>query len=204
MIDKEVIGKQPKYIRNIAIIKKIIDTIITIIFIPIAIISIILLVQTFQGGNEGPNVFGYKFFIITSGSMEPTIKVSDFIIIKEIKPEDVKIEDVITYKENSIFVTHRVIDIYKENGRFHYVTKGDNNNVQDDRNVIGSDIEGKFITRVPMLGNIISFIQRPIGLVILIAIPIIFTLINQKIENYIDEKRSIRETKRLKYIEKQK
>ena len=67
------------------------------------------------------NYFGYTFFQVITGSMEPTIKVKDIVVEKITK--DVSIDNIITYKYHDDYVTHRVI---KRGGNF-VVTKGDNN-----------------------------------------------------------------------------
>ena len=72
-------------------IKKILNFIVNIILLIVTVISIVLLFQILTNKNEVPNFFNHKFFIITSGSMEPTIKINDFIIIKEKKIKDIQI-----------------------------------------------------------------------------------------------------------------
>ena len=59
------------------------------------------------------NYFGYTFFQVITGSMEPTIKVKDLVIEKITK--DVKIDDIVTYKFHNDYVTHRVI---KQGGNY--------------------------------------------------------------------------------------
>jgi signal peptidase len=63
--------------------------------------------------------------------MEPLIKVGDVVISQEVKPEDVKEGDVISFYDpsssGSVILTHRVIDIYEENGVRYAITAGDNN-----------------------------------------------------------------------------
>ena len=53
------------------------------------------------------NVFGYTYFVVSTGSMSGTIEVNDIIFVKI--DDDVKINDVITYKnENGDIITHRL------------------------------------------------------------------------------------------------
>ena len=77
----------------------------------------------------------------------------DIMILKGIKPKDIKIGDVLVY-ENSIHsnpIIHRVVEI-KEGNRF--ITKGDNNPGPDGSDITENQIKktGKAVIRVPLLG----------------------------------------------------
>ena len=82
--------------------------------------------------------FSYTFFQVGSNSMEPTITTDDLIIIKLTKKVDV--DDIITYKEGNILVTHRVIS-RTSNG---FITKGDANN-SNDKNITEEQVVGKVV-----------------------------------------------------------
>lgn len=199
MIDKRIIGKKPKSLEIFLIAKKIFNIIVTIIFIPILVISVFMLAQTLINKDTVPNIGGYEFFIITSGSMEPQINVNDFIVIKKYDTKELQKDDIITFKQEKAYVTHRIIDITKQSNQYYFTTKGDNNNIKDDKQVSESEVEGKYILTIPFLGEIISFIQKPAGLVVLILIPILLTLINHKINDSINEKEIERKNKRIAY-----
>lgn len=70
-------------------------------------------------------LFGYSFFNVSTGSMEPYLKQNDIIVIKEGK--EYKENDVVTYRMEDSYVTHRIISIDGDN----IITKGDNNNTFD-------------------------------------------------------------------------
>ena len=53
--------------------------------------------------------FGYTYFEVQTGSMNPTIKVNDIIIVKI--DGKYKEGDIITYKINDSFITHRIVEI---------------------------------------------------------------------------------------------
>lgn len=73
------------------------------------------------------NVFGYTYFVVSTGSMSGTIEVNDIIFVKI--DDDVKINDVITYKnENGDIITHRLVQIVGDK----LIAQGDVNNIQDD------------------------------------------------------------------------
>lgn len=71
------------------------------------------------------SLFGYTYFEVVSGSMEPSIGVNDIVIVK-LDDEFVK-GDIVTYNVDGDFVTHRIVDL----GADSVITKGDNNNTRD-------------------------------------------------------------------------
>ena len=65
-------------------------------------------------------LFGYKYMLVKTESMEPTIHVSELVILAPTKFEDLKIMDIITFKssgEGTMNFTHRVRGV-AENGEF--------------------------------------------------------------------------------------
>lgn len=199
MVDKRIIGKKPKIFSFSEFIKKFIDILFCVIFIPIILVNLYMFIQTLINPNIVPSVFGYEFFIITSGSMEPTINTGDFIIIKKVDTSQLKINDIITFKEDNAIVTHRIIEVKNENGEYIFITQGDANNVKDNNTVSTNQIIGKYNVTIPLLGKIVLFVQKPEGLAILIAIPILLTLINRKINVSKNQKETQRKNKRISY-----
>lgn len=104
----------------------------------------------------------YPMASITSGSMWPVLKKGDLIFIKGVEGKDnIKVGDIIVYRNPKGFTIHRVIEMKEET----LVTKGDANNVSD--NPISYDeIIGKTFNinnkpfRVPLLGNVSILINK--------------------------------------------
>lgn len=153
-------------------VKKIVSILILIILLPILFVNGVILVNSFIHPDEIPSFFGWKPFIVLSGSMETEIYSGDLAIVKEVDPEIIKENDVIAFKDGDIVTTHRVIDIIKENGITKYKTKGDNNNVEDNGYVLAEQVEGLFQFKVSKLGNLAMFTQTPIGMIVCLSIPI--------------------------------
>lgn len=90
----------------------------------IGIFVIILLVSIYSGfqvkvlKNDYANFFGYSMFEVQTGSMSDYIEAGDWIILKLTKNVDTN--DVITYKQDGNYITHRIIEAY--NGT--YITNG--------------------------------------------------------------------------------
>ena len=182
-------------------IKKVITTLGLILFIIIMTLGITIVYKSYSEPNKIPSVFGWKPFIVLSGSMEDTIMPGDLILTKEIDVSELKEGDVISYRTNKYTViTHRIINIVDEKGERKYYTKGDNNDSADSEPVCNDQIEGIYRYRIPKLGNIALNIQKPIGIVICIALPLIILLIAQ----FADSKRQEREAKeKMEILEQQ-
>ena len=98
------------------------------------------------GKSIFPNYFGYTFFEVASGSMEPTLKIDDVIIVK-ITQEDLKKDDIIAYNAENTVITHRILFV---DGNIISV-KGDNNNTVD-KPITKSQVIGKVVKILPELG----------------------------------------------------
>lgn len=120
------------------------------------------MVARFVFGIDFPEIFGFTWVIVMSGSMQPTLDVDDMLIIHE--QGSYELNDIITYREGKNLVTHRVVSTLHSNGGT-YVTKGDFNNVPDEP-ITNSDIEGKVVVRIPRFGGLILYISSPLGLLI--------------------------------------
>jgi signal peptidase len=113
----------------------VIGLILCIILVPIIIVNCALIVTSFTNPDKPPALFGYTPMIVLTDSMDPLIKEGDIVISQEVKPGDIKKGDVISFYDPSssgnAILTHRVIDIYTENGVRYAVTAGDNNADRD-------------------------------------------------------------------------
>lgn len=175
------------------ILKRILTIIILIILIPILFVSGVILINSYVHPDEVPSFFGWKPFIVLSGSMETQISVGDLVIVKEVDTSILKKGDIIAFKENDIVITHRIDDIITEDGMVKYITKGDNNNIRDEGTVLPEQVEGIFICNISRLGNLAIFIQTPMGMIVSLSIPVILLIIigimdSKKTNKIINEK----------------
>lgn len=152
-----------------------------LVLIPILITNISIMFQANNEKDKVPNIFGYKPFIVLSGSMETEIRVGDMIITKMTDPKTLKKDDVIAFRDHENTVTtHRIIDVIEKDGKKYFVTKGDNNDSQDENLVELKDVEGIYITRIPGVGNIFNELAKPTTIIILfLGVTVIFVLLFQ-------------------------
>ena len=156
---------------------RIIKKIVFALFLLISLTYLFIVVSPRIFKNFYP--FGIRTAIVLTGSMEPTLAINDFIIVK--KPNNIKINDIVSYKsdESKKEILHRVISI---NGD-EIITKGDANN-KVDKPIDVSQVSGVYIGKVKYLGKIITFFTKPIGFSLAITIFMIIMLfpIDKKIK----------------------
>ena len=148
-------------------LKKVCNTISTIILIFLVVIGGLLLV---------PQLVGYKTFVIVSGSMEPNIPVGSLVYAKEVPFDEIQVDDIVSYQiSSSTTVTHRVAEINQDVQEV--VTKGDANDVVDANPVSYSHIIGKVAFSIPILGSISLYMRSIIGVISIICLLIILFLL---------------------------
>ena len=149
------------------------------------------------------NVFRFQGMPVLTPSMEPKIKVNDYIIITKTNPNKLKENDIISFYTylptvsggySRQIVTHYIYDILEDEDGRYFLTyselKDVNNNIVVDEwvNAEGEvlirdeDIIGKYQFKIPMIGAAIIFVQQalrnPIMIVLItINIVVIVTLI---------------------------
>lgn len=180
--------------KRMQVLKKILS-----IFIIIFIYNIILIFISLENVSTGIGIFGYRAYIISSNSMEPTISLGDVVITKSYKKEKIYTGDVITFKQDGEVITHRILKIEDTNEGTVYTTKGDNNNIEDTEQITYSQIQGKSILTIPYLGKIILMLNNKIIVLIIILVFLILCFANIQKQEKIDirrEKKKIEEEKR--------
>jgi len=175
--------------------KKTIEKIINIILnILIYIFGIILLISIYNNlqvkvfGKDYSDFFGYSIFEVQTGSMKDYINPGDWIIVKS--SSNIKLNDVITYKQGEDFITHRVIGAYNDT----FVTKGDSNNTKDDP-IDKKQIVGKVVKIIPHFGILKKTIFNPM---VLVAIIMTIMIINLSFKNKNKEAKKVEESKATK------
>ena len=120
---------------------------------------------------SGIRLLGYQVYGVLTGSMVPTYPVGSLIYVKETSPNDLELRDVITFSSGKTIVTHRIIEIVRDENnpsQLKFRTKGDANNDPDASLVGPADIIGKVEFGIPHLGTIANYIQNPPGLYVTI------------------------------------
>lgn len=165
------------------IIRSLLYALITVVACGLTLFLIIVgdTVYNFSKGNNMVPLFGG--YVIISPSMVPTIKVKDAVIVKRTSQDNLNIGDIITFKSTDprytgLIITHRIVGTQSiSSGDLVYRTKGDNNRIEDSAVVQNDNIFGKVILKIPKLGYIRDFLNKPFGFILFIFLPILLIVI---------------------------
>ncbi len=142
----------------------IIKIILIIILLVVFLFSFYTIIMSYINKGDTPSVFGYQTAVVISGSMSPAIEVDDLVIIEATDSYDVG--DIIAYKTENSRVTHRVIEV-KPDG---YITQGDANNAPDQNLIPNKNVIGEVVYIIPKVGKAISFLQSPLGMMMVVLL----------------------------------
>lgn len=173
--------------------KKIIKRIIK--YIILAILMILFIINIILSFEENTHIFGIHIFNIISESMEPTLEKNDIVIVQKCKESQLHKGDIITFLQDEKIISHRILNIVKENGITKYETKGDNNKIADSNKVEFEQIYGKVVFKIKNIGQIVNYIQNIRGFInIIILAIIIYIFVSLR-----DKQKNNRKIKRKKY-----
>ena len=127
----------------------------------------VLMINVFSALNL--SFFGFRVYRVGSGSMEPYLHLNDFVLIK--KKDNYELDDIVTYKSNQIYVTHRIVKISDS----QIITKGDANNI-DDAPITKELVIGKLIYKFKTLGFFNYLFSRKMTWILLFVLGISITI----------------------------
>ena len=161
--------------------KTVLGWVLTILLILVVGFGILVLVQVKK--ENKPLFFGYGTYYVVSGSMDPTIKVGEIIIVRKVKGEDdLQKGDIITFHgkggnlEGKI-VTHRIISDGVVDGKI--TTCGDANHGIADTPITYDDVIAKYVKTSTVLSSVYAAFKSKYGFLFLVFIPLLILLIIQ-------------------------
>jgi signal peptidase len=119
----------------------------------------------------------YSVYNVLTDSMLPTFGSGSILIVKDVRQNEIKNGDIITFypvEDNSTVLTHRIIGLAEEDGEIKYQTQGDNNNVPERHPVDYGKIIGKVVFYADGWGNYLLMIRTPIGITVIIGATVLF------------------------------
>ncbi|HHD2753339.1 TPA: signal peptidase I [Clostridium perfringens] len=147
-----------------------------ILFYGVLCILIVFLLFGFiaKKSGQGFKLGSYRAYDILTGSMSPTIKPGSLVVVKEVSPNEIKENDIITFKSDitNNITTHRAIEV-NNNGNITFVTKGDANNSKDPAILTENNIIGKVMFQIPYVGGIIRYIQENLILCVIMIVVLV-------------------------------
>lgn len=146
-------------------------------WIIILLLLFLVILSGFQRFSNQHNLFGYRVYIVASGSMIPTYNIGDTLLIKEMDASNIKKGDAVTYIGDDVgidgmIITHQVQEVEMgEDGKYYFHTKGIANNIEDP--IVSEDqVLGKVVYRFFLLSFIGRITTSKLLLFCFIAIPI--------------------------------
>lgn len=140
------------------------------------IVLLLYLVILFIGSLPTiPLPHNQRLFVVSSGSMEPTLHIGSVVITRPLR--DYQVGDIITFsnpdksKGEKKTTTHRIEKIINQNGKTVYMTKGDANVLSDGKFTPHGQVIGKVTRQIAYLGFWVNIIKSKLGLVFLVFIP---------------------------------
>ena len=173
------------------ILKRIVNIIVDILVVLILMVSILVVMLSLTTESSGvPNILGIAPLSVQTQSMEDTINPGDLILctLTEIDDEFQK-DDIVTFpieiNGESVLNTHRIVEVVKDENITYYRTQGDNKetNPEPDKDLqTSSTIVAKYTgTKIPGLGNVLSFIRTQLGFFLCILLPMIIFFIYEAV-----------------------
>ena len=115
----------------------------------IVLLAVLVIFGFFVGG-----IFKIKPVAVMSGSMEPIFYRGDIVVVEKVEENfhKLKLYDIIEYRLDDRIVLHRIVKIEEKEGKLVFITKGDNNELEDPKPVETSQINGKVKFVVKYIG----------------------------------------------------
>lgn len=152
-------------------VKKAVSYLLTLIIAASACLVVYATIQSKKG--KAASVFGRYVLQIVTGSMDPTLKEGDFIIVRKTDPDEIEAGDIISFysEEDDVrgkIVTHRVEKINPDGS---FTTRGDANPASDKKPVRKDQVLGRYVRKARYMRWMSSFTDKKKLLLLLVIIP---------------------------------
>lgn len=125
------------------------------------------------------SVFGLRLLAVQTGSMRPTFKPGDALILKRSSFEAIQQGQVVAYRSSrnpDELISHRVVAVDAATRRFQ--TQGDAVSVADP--AVGANLlVGHMLAILPGLGTMLNWLRTLPGLITCVYLPAIFIAIGE-------------------------
>lgn len=156
--------------KNVSI-KKVVGNVLIALVILLLLLTVAVTVIN-KKENKPTFVFGYALLWVKTGSMEPTVPVKSYILVKAYDKSGVKEGDIVTFICNDPtspvyngMITHRIFSVTDEG----YRTKGDNS--APDKFIVKDDeIVATYVKNLSVLTFFGRVFSSPVGLMLIVAL----------------------------------
>lgn len=159
-----------------------IGVVICVLLAFVLVCNLTIIIKGTVDPERPPSIFGMTPMVVLSGSMSGTqeghIEVGDLIFAEQTETDQLQEGDVISFMRDGSTVTHRIIGISSDDqGELLFTTKGDANEAEDTAPVSEAQIIGRYMGRLPGVGDFAMFLQRPLGMLLFIGVPLLAFII---------------------------
>ena len=171
---KQKINGNPSINKGKFNIKKLfLQTVIIIFSLALLLVTLVTLACTVKASNLA--IGKTKFYIMRAQSEPEIAKEGDLVIVKELERDQVQVGDYVVYDNGENFYCDNVVQV-KQTNIGNKLIVAEKNGVSYQFNE--TEVEGKIVKSIPVLGNIITFLRTPLGgIFYIIFVGCIFCLI---------------------------
>jgi signal peptidase I len=127
--------------------------------IKITISSLIVVLFAFSLFFVGIRAMGLATFVVTGGSMEPTIHKGSLVIDEPVAADKLRLGDIITFDHYDQTTTHRIVGVEGTANGTMFSTKGDANQIVDPEPISFPGRVGLVKLSIPGVGYAVAWMQ---------------------------------------------
>lgn len=189
--EADVISKNIKRKQKI---NRILFILLYILLIPTILFSLFLIIIELGNSKEGPSFFNIELYTVISESMSPRLNINDIVIVKKgYEIESYKKGNIITFIRDNEVITHRIDRVISADMRPAFITKGDNNKVEDEEIVKYENIIGKVVLTMPKIGALVNLLKNKLFFVSILCLLFGIMYFDNKSKKRRQERKLVRE-----------
>lgn len=158
--------------------------VLAVILVPIFAINLTLIIKGSIDPDVPPDVFGVAPMAVTTGSMDgdeaDSFAEGALIFVRILDEEEkqaLQEGDIVTFRTNGAYVTHRIVTVNTVDGAVVSVTtKGDANNANDGA-ILLENVVGLCTGSVAGMGSFAMFLQTPVGILVVVGVPVLLYIV---------------------------
>jgi signal peptidase I len=127
--------------------------------IKLTITALIVVLFAFSLLFVGIRALGLATFVVTGGSMEPTIHKGSLVIDEPVSADKLRLGDIITFDHYDQTTTHRIVGVEGSTSGNMFSTKGDANQITDPEPLTFPGRVGLVKLAIPGLGYAVAWMQ---------------------------------------------
>ncbi len=150
-----------------------------------------------------PVITGGPTYVVGGGSMEPTIPLGSVVVDAPASESDIAVGKLVSIQvgpQRAVF-THRIVQMVDRDGALWIRTRGDANPTPDPSIIPATDITGRVVTWIPLLGYPIELMSSLAGVAFLLSVGLVTLLGAWLLESLEEDQRAWRYRRRLAQLD---